>query len=398
MAPRSRGAKRITDAFATAQKIAPDTSPPITQLSPSGPSASQATQPTYAIRAGIVLSRPPLITPDPHPFETAYYLYQRRLNERLVLPFTQYFYYRRNTPAFEHWRKHRRERGGVATRDIGNYNAYTPESWNDEVLIGDETGKPERIVENLITEEGRQAEFTGRGDSKFAGLRRATEADVKGDLRSLERRLQRTLYLLVKTKGSVGKQGDWRFPSGPVVGFEGLKEAAQRILFSSLGPNMNTFFVGNHPVGHYIARFSSPQAPPSTPQMYNPLHSPPPAESKQATTDLADSDASTPLKQDLAATQALIDGEKTFFMKARIMAGQADLPSSPSQTARESTNAAAGDLPAGVERGSARDKKGTVVDLGLEEIEDFKWLSKDEVETTVQPEYWRSVKNMLVAQ
>ena len=214
--------RRTYASAATAQIVAQDTTSPITQLS-SGPSASQAPQPAFTIKAGIVLSRPPLITPDPHPFETAYYLYQRRLNERLVLPFTQYFYYRRNTPAFEHWRKHRRERGGVAARDIGNYNAYTPESWNDEVLVGDETGRPERIVENLITEEGRQVEFTGRGDSKFAGLRRSTEADEKGDLRSLERRLQRTLYLLVKTKG---EQGGWRFPSGSVVGFEGLKEVS----------------------------------------------------------------------------------------------------------------------------------------------------------------------------
>jgi large subunit ribosomal protein L46 len=206
-----------------------------TNLASTDPHPSPAAQPTYTIKAGIVVSRPPLLTPDPHPFETAYHLYQRRLNERLVLPFTQYFFYRRNTPAFEHWRKHRRARAGTAARDIGAYSAYTKDSWNDEVLVGDETGRPEKIVEALISEEGRQAEFTGKGDSKYAGLRRTTEADEKGDLRSLERRLQRTLYLLVKTKGSDGQEGDehaekwkWKFPSGPVVGFEGLKEVSSR--------------------------------------------------------------------------------------------------------------------------------------------------------------------------
>lgn len=56
-------------------------------------------------------------------------------------------------------------------------------------------------------------------------------------------------------------------------------------------------------------------------------------------------------------------GEKTFFMKARIMAGQADL-------------AVAGD----------------------KDFEDFKWVSKDEAEKLVDPLYWRRVKNMLVAQ
>lgn len=206
--------------------------PPITQLSPDGPEASPVSQPIYTVKAGVVVSRPPLITPDPHPFETAYYLYQRRLNERLVLPFSQYFYYRRGTPAFEHWRTKRRERGGSAARDIGKYDAYSQEAWNDEVLVGDETASPSKIVEQLIAEEGRTDEFTGEGDPKFAGLKRRTEADEKNDQRSLERSLARTLYLLVKVKKSKGMQLEenqlWRFPSGTIVGFEGLKEVSDR--------------------------------------------------------------------------------------------------------------------------------------------------------------------------
>ncbi|KIW29657.1 uncharacterized protein PV07_05455 [Cladophialophora immunda] len=446
MSPRSRGAKSVADAFASPSlhhvcssclqtlskrnyasaatakaSLESQIPPPITQLSPSGPEASLSPQPLYTIKAGIVLSRPPLITPDPHPFETAFHLYQRRLNERLVLPFTQYFYYRRNTPAFENWRKHRRERGGAATRDIGKYNAYSPEAWNDEVLVGDETGKPEKILEQLITEEGRADEFTGQGDSRFAGLRRFTEADEKNNQRSLERRLQRTLYLLVKlkNKGGQAKEKDvdsdsekwlWRFPSGPVVGFEGLKEAAQRILFSSLGPNMNTFFVGNHPVGHYVARFSSPRPRPSTPPLYVPgssasatsesIEHPTSSTPLSATTQVEKASDSTPLKQDLAATQGLVDGEKTFFMKARIMAGQADVSYSTihANPSEKGSKTLTDTKAAGVVNGETKDKKGVVVDMGLDEIEDFKWLSKDEVEKHVHPDYWVKVKNMLVTQ
>ena len=122
-------------------------------------------------------------------------------------------------------------------------------------------------------------------------------------------------------------------------------QAAQRVLFSSLGENMNTFFVGNHPVGHYVARFPSPQpASPSTEQ----------------TSKLTPSE---PQKQELAQSVTIVDGEKTFFMKARIMAGQADLSTS------ENTD-----------------------------IEDFKWVAKEEVEKLVHPDYWIRVKNMLVAQ
>ncbi|EXJ90954.1 hypothetical protein A1O1_04061 [Capronia coronata CBS 617.96] len=382
MAPRSRGAKRIADAlgFSTpknhvclscrqslaltrpqrgyasaATAKATVEAPPITQLSPDGPEASPVPQPIFTIKAGVVLSRPPLITPDPHPFETAYYLYQRRLNERLVLPFTQYFYYKRGTPAFEQWRTKRQARGGAATRDIGKYNAYTDEAWNDEVLEGDETGAPSKIVEQLIADEGRAEEFTGTGDPKFAGLKRRTEADEKNDQRSLERSLSRTLYLLVKNKKVAGQSQDesdfWKFPSGTIIGHEGLKQAAQRILFSSLGENMNTFFVGNHPVGHYVARFASPRP------------GPPP----QMTTETSKASDSALLKQEVAQQPdqhpSLVNGEKTFFMKARIMAGQPSLAASQDQ-----------------------------------DIEDFRWLSKDEIEKAVHPDYWVKVKNMLATQ
>lgn len=177
-----------------------------------------------------MLSRPPLITPDPHPFETAYYLYQRRLNERLALPFTQYFYYKKGSPAYEKWRTKRHERGGAAARDIGKYNAYGDEGWNDEALLGDESGSPQRIVEQLIDEEGRATEFIGEsGDLKKAGLKRTTEADAKNDQRSLERSLSRTLYLLVKSKKESPEDESflWRFPSGGLEGKEGLKEVSR---------------------------------------------------------------------------------------------------------------------------------------------------------------------------
>lgn len=182
------------------------------------------------MKAGVVLSRPPLITPDQHPFESAFYLYQRRLNERLVLPFSQYFHYKRGTPAFEHWRAKRRERGGVAARDIGNYNAYTKESWNDEVLVGDDTADQKKFVQSLVAEEGRESEFIGEdGDPAMAGLKRTTEADAKNDQRSLERRLSRTLYLLVKSRETSKAKDDqqqWMFPAGAVEGKEGLKEVS----------------------------------------------------------------------------------------------------------------------------------------------------------------------------
>lgn len=86
---------------------------------------------------------------------------------------------------------------------------------------------------------------------------------------------------------------------------------------------MNTWTVGFHPIGHYAFEHRAPRAGPD------------------------------------ASTQ--IVGEKTFYLKGRIMAGQADL--------------------------EAGDKE-----LGLK---DFKWLAKEEIEKVVSPRYWKQIKNML---
>lgn len=86
---------------------------------------------------------------------------------------------------------------------------------------------------------------------------------------------------------------------------------------------MNTFTVGHHPIGHYAYNHRVPRS------------------------------------GEDASTQIL--GEKTFFLKGRIMAGQADLK--------------AGDSALG--------------------IQDFKWLAKEEIKDVVSPAYWRQIKNML---
>lgn len=82
---------------------------------------------------------------------------------------------------------------------------------------------------------------------------------------------------------------------------------------------MNTWIVGRVPVGHHVL------------QPYK---------------NAEDASKSTP-------------GQKTFFLKGRIMAGQADLTGNK---------------------------------FGLE---DFKWLTKDELSKVLRPSYWSSVKNLL---
>lgn len=182
-------------------------------------------KPTYVINAGVVLSRPPQVTRDLTPFEKSYYFYQKRLNERLALPFTRYFYFKRGTPADEDWKRKYRERQ-TPSRDIGKYNAYSPEAWNDELLVGAVESEPEHQVEMLVRDAEGTTSGSQEGSKKEEVPRpfpRVTEADQKNDQKSLNRALQRTLYLLVQTK-----EGYWKFPSSPVEQGESLRLVSNR--------------------------------------------------------------------------------------------------------------------------------------------------------------------------
>ncbi|KAF3033434.1 54S ribosomal protein L17 mitochondrial [Didymella heteroderae] len=308
--------------YATAAAAAPTPEDALAQHIP--PVAQSSPSTSYAVNAGVLLSRPPQITRDLHPFEAAFFLYQKRLNERLALPFTRYFYFKARTPADREWKRKMAQRLTPA-RDIGRYKGYGEEAWNDEVLVGAKESEfqwqVDRLLEDAQTtgaeEEGNAVAAAAAKAETEAFERppsRVTEADEKNDTKSLARALQRTLYLLVKNK-----EGRWEFPQDRLRD-ENLHGAAQRILNTSAGPNMNTWLVGHVPIGHYASNYSAPKSLP------------------------------TGLQE---------QGTKTFFLKARIMAGQANLKDSA---------------------------------LGLK---DFKWLHKQELEKAVEPDYWRQVKNML---
>lgn len=169
-----------------------------------------------------MLSRPPTLTRDLHSFEKAFYLYQKRLNERLALSFTRYFYYQQDTPQDLEWKRKIKARKTPA-RDIGIYDAYKDEKWNDEVLIGAKESEPEDIIEKLVKDSEVQSDMEGgEGPTKTEDIverpvSRTTEADTTGDVKSLNRSLARTLFLLVK-----GNEGQWEFPKGSLIGRESL--------------------------------------------------------------------------------------------------------------------------------------------------------------------------------
>lgn len=122
-------------------------------------------------------------------------------------------------------------------RDIGVYNAYDKETgWFDELLVGAKESEPEHQIEALVQDaesemklkeelaggrEEEEVKGAGTGNKKHIQkierpLPRLTEADKAGDLKSLDRALTRTLYLLVKGGGK------WGFPTSGLEGRESL--------------------------------------------------------------------------------------------------------------------------------------------------------------------------------
>ncbi|KAI5124065.1 hypothetical protein M0805_003892 [Coniferiporia weirii] len=153
-------------------------------------------------------------------------------------------------------------------------------------------------------------ETTGEEDEK--PMPRRSEADEKRDVKSLDRHGSRNLYLLVKAPP--GDKYEWRFPKGYVEAGEYLHDAAKRDLHAECGPHINTWVVGRRPVGLFEYEYEGNADP-----QYS--------------------------------------GEKIFFYKAHIFAGQV-------QTAERS-------------------------------ISDFAWLTKEEIESRVSKEYWLGTKDML---
>ncbi|KXJ94478.1 39S mitochondrial ribosomal protein L46-domain-containing protein [Microdochium bolleyi] len=239
----------------------------------------------YRIRSGVILTRAPLITRPLTPFENAFFFYQKRLNERLVLPFRHTLFFKKDTSSDIDWRIKFRERGKVAAKELGRYYGQGRNAWNDELLVGSTLSNEERIrqillkdAENRVTEDGEEAQADEIVPVEQP-MPRETEADKTNNVRRLDRALDRTLYLVVQKEN-----GTWQFPSGDVRTEENLHETASRVLESTAGVNMNTWLVGRVPVAHVVVQ--------------------------------PEFGADSTLKK---------RGDKVFLLKGRIMAGQADL-------------------------------------------------------------------------
>lgn len=82
----------------------------------------------------------------------------------------------------------------------------------------------------------------------FKPASRVTEADTQNDRRSVERKLQHSLFLIVKRNRA---SNCWQFPQGKLLDSEdSMRVAAERVLDRAVGKTKR-FFISNAPIGHY---------------------------------------------------------------------------------------------------------------------------------------------------
>ncbi|OMO90331.1 Ribosomal protein L46 [Corchorus olitorius] len=102
----------------------------------------------------------------------------------------------------------------------------------------------------------RKDDIEGKGDDQmdYVPAPRITEADKTNDRKSLQRALDRRLYLLLygDSYGAPSGKPVWHFPEKVYDSEETLRKCAESALRSVLGDLSHTYFVGNAPMGHMV--------------------------------------------------------------------------------------------------------------------------------------------------
>ncbi|CAK8560769.1 unnamed protein product [Lathyrus sativus] len=103
-----------------------------------------------------------------------------------------------------------------------------------------------------------RSDARGKGDYQidYVPAPRITEADKNKDLRSLQRALDKRLYLLLygNAYGAPSGKPVWHFPEKVYESEETMRKCAESALKSVLGDLSNTYFVGNAPMAHMVVQ------------------------------------------------------------------------------------------------------------------------------------------------
>lgn len=190
------------------------------------------------ISSTLLLSRTPVISADLPAFESQYYKYNNELWKRLMWTFPKWYYYKDGTISEQAFKE--LNPGPV----FNNPNVEFPNG-RPEIR----QGRDRRFKQELKLPKtyGAQEDDSAAADNlsrKIVPNSRTTNADQTGDLTSLERKLARTLYLVISLDGKKWNLPNFEMSREEVVPLHTLAETG----FQSIGgETVNYFNVSNTP-------------------------------------------------------------------------------------------------------------------------------------------------------
>lgn len=260
--------------------------------------AASASSSSNKIISSLILSRPPVILREPSSFEKAYHDYNRQLSEALQQPFPKDFYFKK---------------GSAAEKRFEEDQASSPQGFSAIAAAASGSASKSKAGKGkeAAAPSSSPSSSAAESDAESRPLSRITKADESNDVRSLERKLDRTLYLVVKQKSAKGAAA-WRFPAKALTDakHQNLHDVAPASVSEHLGNKMDIWMVSNLPVG-----------------LYKPANA---------------------------------AAEKTYFLRGHVLAGNAELTDSKSG-----------------------------------QVEEFQWLTKEEIEKLMESNYWSNVEDLL---
>lgn len=118
-------------------------------------------------------------------------------------------------------------------------------------------GKVERDLDEVTNKQTAHdiEDLYNEEFNKFVMAPRLTEDDKINNLKSIDRCLNDTLYLLIEQK--VGHKKEFTVPHGQRQSGENMRQAAERVLFEQCGKDITVRFLGNAPWGYCRYKYSS---------------------------------------------------------------------------------------------------------------------------------------------
>ncbi|ODV86048.1 hypothetical protein CANARDRAFT_175780 [[Candida] arabinofermentans NRRL YB-2248] len=214
---------------------------------------SDAQIPLSSIHAGLILSRTPLVSPELSEFEQKFYHYQEELERRLMWTFPRWYYFKKGTVAEREFAKIQKypipkHRGVWFPKGVPDIKHGRDRRFKEEIVL------PKRLIESdeIETTQDSTNSTELESESKSEDLDdvsrpikpqpRFTKADELNDQTSLERKLSRTLYLLVKQNNT------WKFPAFQLQDeSKPLHQVVQDGVKLIGGNRINTWVVSNTP-------------------------------------------------------------------------------------------------------------------------------------------------------